>query len=78
MLASALTSHSSQAGYSVQNVVFGMGGGLLQRVDRDTMSFATKLSYIARPDGTSMDVMKKPKTDSGKISLPGKLCGLAS
>jgi nicotinic acid phosphoribosyltransferase len=33
-------------GYSPENVAFGMGGGLLQKVNRDTMSFATKLSYI--------------------------------
>lgn len=31
-------------GYSAMNVTFGMGGGLLQRVNRDSMSFATKLS----------------------------------
>mmetsp|Transcript_37019 Transcript_37019/g.98398 ORF Transcript_37019/g.98398 Transcript_37019/m.98398 type:complete len:292 (-) Transcript_37019:600-1475(-) len=59
-------------GYSAQNVAFGMGGGLLQKVNRDTMSFATKLSHITYADGTSRDVMKTPKTDSGKISLPGK------
>lgn len=34
------------AGFSPENVAFGMGGGLLQKVNRDTMSFATKLSYI--------------------------------
>jgi len=60
-------------GYSAVNVAFGMGGGLLQKVDRDTMSFATKLSYIEYSDGVKRDVMKKPKTDSGKISLPGYL-----
>ncbi|KAJ3024357.1 hypothetical protein HKX48_000033 [Thoreauomyces humboldtii] len=59
------------AGYSAQNVGFGMGGGLLQKVDRDTMSFATKLSEIVYADGTRRDVMKMPKTGSGKISLPG-------
>jgi nicotinamide phosphoribosyltransferase len=60
-------------GYSAQNVTYGMGGGLLQKVNRDTMSFATKLSYIQYADGTERDVMKKPKTDSDKISLPGIL-----
>lgn len=62
--------------YSVQNVAFGMGGGLLQKVNRDTMSFATKLSHIVYQDGTPRDVMKTPKTDTGKISLPGKLAVL--
>jgi nicotinamide phosphoribosyltransferase len=37
------------------------------------MSFATKLSYIEYADGSSRDVMKLPKTDEGKVSLPGLL-----
>jgi len=49
-----------------------MGGGLLQKMNRDTMSFATKLNYI-KSDGKGRDVMKKPKSDSGKISMPGIL-----
>lgn len=60
-------------GYSAQNVTFGMGGGLLQKVNRDTMSFATKLSFIEYESGEKRDVMKLPKTDSGKTSLPGIL-----
>ncbi|KAF9436244.1 hypothetical protein BGZ76_004499 [Entomortierella beljakovae] len=59
--------------YSAQNCAFGMGGGLLQKVNRDTLSFATKLSHIVYADGTMRDVMKHPKTDSDKISLPGVL-----
>ncbi len=50
-----------------------MGGGLLQRVNRDTMSFATKLSYLIDKQGKHREVMKKPKTDGGKLSLPGIL-----
>lgn len=60
-------------GFSAQNVAFGMGGGLLQKVNRDTLSFATKLSHITYADGTPRDIMKAPKTDSTKFSLPGKL-----
>ena len=55
----------------MQAVAFGMGGGLLQRVNRDTMSFATKLSHIVYADGTEADTMKLPKSDSLKYSLPG-------
>ncbi|TPX71185.1 nicotinate phosphoribosyltransferase [Spizellomyces sp. 'palustris'] len=68
----------TDAGYAAQNVAFGMGGGLLQRVNRDTMSFATKLSKMIYLDGTERhvrrygDVMKMPKTGSEKISLPGE------
>eukprot|EP00461_Guttulinopsis_vulgaris_P002187 UN02188 len=82
-------------GYSAQNVTYGMGGGLLQKVNRDTMSFATKLSLIVNHIETQTQndveqakqeligyeledylirpIMKLPATDSGKISLPGKL-----
>ena len=41
-----------EAGYSVQNLTIGMGSGLLQKVNRDTMSFATKLCHITYADGT--------------------------
>ncbi|KAJ3191186.1 hypothetical protein HK101_007998 [Irineochytrium annulatum] len=65
--------------FSAINVAFGMGGGLLQKVNRDTMSFATKLSYIEYADAkeypppfNKRDVMKNPKTDASKISLPGQ------
>jgi nicotinic acid phosphoribosyltransferase len=33
-------------GFAADNVAYGMGGGLLQKVNRDTMSFATKLNHI--------------------------------
>jgi nicotinic acid phosphoribosyltransferase len=60
-------------GFSAQNVAFGMGAGLLHKHNRDTMSFATKLSYIEYADGTSRNIMKAPKTDPEKYSLPGIL-----
>lgn len=43
------------------------------QVNRDTMSFATKLSFIHYADGREADIMKMPTTDSGKFSLPGIL-----
>jgi len=60
-------------GYSAENSAFGMGSGLLQKVNRDTMSFATKLCHVKYADGTERDAMKTPKTDGGKYSLPGRL-----
>ncbi len=42
------------------------------------MSFATKLSHIEYADGTARDIMKAPKTDSSKFSLPGVLEVLAA
>ncbi|PID65438.1 MAG: nicotinate phosphoribosyltransferase [Gammaproteobacteria bacterium] len=54
------------------NVAFGMGGALLQKLNRDTMRFAMKASY-ARVDGKWRDVFKDPITDSGKRSKRGRL-----
>jgi nicotinamide phosphoribosyltransferase len=61
-----------EAGYSLDNVAFGMGGGLLQQVNRDTQKFAMKCSAI-RVNGEWRDVYKDPVTDSGKRSKRGRL-----
>lgn len=63
----------TSAGFSAENVAFGMGGGLLQKLNRDTMSFATKLNSITYASGEQRDIMKTPRNDNSKISLPGKL-----
>ena len=57
---------------SASNIAFGMGGGLLQQVDRDTMRFAMKCSAI-KVAGEWRDVWKDPVTDSGKASKRGRL-----
>lgn len=67
-----ILAEAAAAGFSAQNVAFGMGGNLLQRVHRDTMSFATKLCHIVESDGVSRSVSKQPSTDPGKVSLPGE------
>lgn len=58
--------------WSADNVTFGMGGGLLQQVNRDTMRFAFKCSS-AVVDGEQRDVYKQPATDQGKDSKRGRL-----
>lgn len=60
-----------KAGYSSENMVFGMGGGLLQKLNRDTQSFAFKSSAQKR-DGKWHDIYKQPK-DLSKASKRGKL-----
>jgi len=57
---------------SIDNIAFGMGGGLLQMCNRDTYSFAMKCSAIC-VNGVWRDVYKQPKTDSGKGSKRGRL-----
>lgn len=60
------------AGFSITNIAFGMGGGLLQKLNRDTQQFAMKCSHIIA-DGNSIDVYKQPITDMGKNSKRGRL-----
>ena len=60
------------AGYSASNIAFGMGGALLQQINRDTQKFAYKTS-AALIDGLWVDVFKDPVTDSGKRSKRGRL-----
>ena len=59
-------------GWSADNIAFGMGGALLQQVDRDTQKFAMKCSS-ALVNGEWIDVMKDPITDSGKKSKAGRV-----
>jgi nicotinamide phosphoribosyltransferase len=59
-------------GYSASNIGFGMGGGLLQQVHRDTQRFAFKCAAALRADAW-VDVSKEPVTDSAKRSKKGHL-----
>lgn len=58
--------------YAIDNLSFGMGGGLLQMVNRDTFKFAMKCSGIV-VNGVWRDVFKDPITDPGKSSKKGEL-----
>lgn len=60
------------AGWSTDNLAFGMGGALLQKLNRDTQKFAFKCSSVT-VDGVEKDVYKDPITDKGKQSKRGKL-----
>jgi nicotinamide phosphoribosyltransferase len=59
-------------GYSADNLAFGMGGALLQQLDRDTQKWAMKCSS-ACINGEWVDVFKDPITDSGKTSKKGRV-----
>jgi nicotinamide phosphoribosyltransferase len=59
-------------GYRADNIVFGSGGALLQKVNRDTYKFAQKASAI-RVNGEWIGISKDPITDPGKKSKAGVL-----
>jgi nicotinamide phosphoribosyltransferase len=80
--------HYAVLGYSADNIAFGMGGALLQGIDRDTQKFAMKCSAIEVVRGTAhfdgqymypdvveewIDVQKDPITDPGKKSKAGRV-----
>ncbi len=61
----------TRRGWSMDNWGFGMGGALLQQVNRDTLRFALKCSAID-VNGQWHDVYKQPVTDPGKDSRAGR------
>ncbi len=60
------------AGWSLDNLAFGSGGGLLQDCNRDTQNYAFKCSR-AVVNGEERDVFKSPVGASWKKSKKGKL-----
>ncbi len=59
-------------GLAIGNIAFGMGGGLLQKLDRDSFGYAMKASAVYYND-TWHDVFKDPITAKGsKTSKKGK------
>lgn len=58
--------------WSTDNVALGMGGALLQKLNRDTQKMAFKCSMIEKNE-REFDVYKDPITDHGKRSKRGRL-----
>lgn len=59
-------------GWSADNIAFGMGGALLQKLNRDTQKFAFKCSW-ADVGGAGREVFKQPVTDASKASKRGRM-----
>lgn len=59
------------AGYSVDNMLFGMGGGLTHGPGRDEYSYSMKAVALRDKQGKWTGLLKEPKTDAGKKSLFG-------
>jgi nicotinamide phosphoribosyltransferase len=66
-----LSAMVSNLGYAAETLVYGSGGGLLQKVNRDTYSFAQKTSAM-EINGEWIDTVKDPVTDTGKKSKGGR------
>ena len=59
-------------GFSAENAIFGMGGGLLQHHNRDTMNFGQKASAVCI-NGVWRDIFKSPTGAQFKVSKKGRL-----
>ncbi|OLT22869.1 nicotinate phosphoribosyltransferase [Pseudonocardia sp. CNS-139] len=59
-------------GYSAENAVFGMGGGLLQHWNRDTNNFGQKANAV-QVAGEWRDIAKSPTGAAFKASKKGRL-----
>ena len=66
-----ITAQLTRKGWSQDIWSYGMGGALLQQVNRDTFKFALKCSAIDR-NGKWHNVYKNPKQDPSKASKGGR------
>lgn len=73
----AILAAMESRGQSADNVAFGMGGALLQKVNRDTCKFAMKANAV-KIGGQWRDIFKDPVTDRGKRSKKGRLAVIAT
>eukprot|EP00929_Paragymnodinium_shiwhaense_P030971 TRINITY_DN1744_c2_g1_i1.p2 TRINITY_DN1744_c2_g1~~TRINITY_DN1744_c2_g1_i1.p2 ORF type:complete len:773 (+),score=207.43 TRINITY_DN1744_c2_g1_i1:83-2401(+) len=68
----AILERLANEGFAADNMVFGSGGSLLQKLNRDTFKCAFKCAEIT-VNGQARDVFKDPVTDNGKASKKGRL-----
>ena len=61
-----------RAGWSADNITFGMGGALLQQLNRDTQKFAFKTSAVTI-NGEDHPVYKDPVEGHEKVSKRGRM-----
>lgn len=69
---SSILAAFKKRGFSASNIAFGMGGALLQGMNRDTLRWAMKCSAL-QVNGQWREVYKAPVTDMGKRSKRGRL-----
>lgn len=67
-----ILSRMKEQGFASSNIVFGIGGLLLQNFNRDDLGFAMKATYCEVGD-EKRSIVKFPMTDKGKKSHSGKV-----
>lgn len=64
-------------GFSAENISFGMGSGLLHKINRDTMSFTMRTSAVQDADGQWRAVVRRPANPQEKIPMAGRMAAIA-
>ncbi len=65
-------------GWSAENIAFGMGGALVQKINHDTLRFAMKANARQDGGGKWYDHAKAPATDASKASKAGRVAVYAT
>lgn len=68
----SIVAHATSRKYAASCFAFGFGGGMVNGSGRDDFSFSMKATAKC-VDSEWVDMQKAPKTDSGKISLCGRI-----
>lgn len=64
-------------GFSSENISFGMGSGLLHKINRDTMSFTMRTSAVQDDKGQWRPVVRRPSNPQQKVSMAGRVAAIA-
>ena len=64
-------------GFSAENISFGMGSGLLHKINRDTMSFTMRTSAIEDHQGRWRPVVRRPGNPQEKVPMAGRVAAIA-
>lgn len=64
-------------GFSAENIAFGMGSGLLHKINRDTMSFTMRTSAVQDADGAWRSVARRPSNPQEKTPMAGRVAAIA-
>jgi len=64
-------------GFSAENIAFGMGSGLLHKINRDTMSFTMRTSAVQNGAGQWRPVVRRPANPQEKTPMAGRVAAIA-
>lgn len=64
-------------GFSAENIAFGMGSGLLHKINRDTMSFTMRTSAVQDAEGAWRSVARRPSNPQEKTPMAGRVAAIA-